>query len=74
MLKRGWKGKDLDIDEWWKDNFSEVKYRSMVKKAEGIYVIWLEKDEDKKRMLAEKERNNRWHQFYIENCEFYIDK
>ena len=67
VLKRGWKGKDLNIEEWWKENFSEIKYRSMVKKAEGIYVIWLEKDEDKKRMLEEKERNNRWHQFYIEN-------
>ena len=67
VLKRGWKGKDLDIEEWWKENFSEIKYRSMVKKAEGIYVFWLEKDEDKKRMLEEKERNNRWHQFYIEN-------
>ena len=47
VLKRGWKGKYLDVEEWWKENFNVVKYRSIVKKAEGIYFVWLERYEDK---------------------------
>ena len=55
VLKRGWKRRNLDVEEWWKKNFNDVKYRSIVKKAEGIYFVWLERDEDKRSMLEKKE-------------------
>ena len=66
VLKRGWKGKGVSVDEWMKENYEEVGIRSVVEKAEGVYVLWLERDSDREKMLEDRSRNNRWHQFYIE--------
>ena len=66
VLKRGWKGKDMSVEEWMKENYEEVRIRSVVEKAEGVYVLWLERDSDREKMLEDRYRNNRWHQFYIE--------
>ena len=49
----------MNVEEWWSENFNEVKYRSMVKIADGIYVVWLERDEDKRRILEEKGERER---------------
>lgn len=59
MLKRGRNGQDLDVQEWLQENFEEVKVRSTVKKAKGIYVLWLESERDKKIIMEERQRNNR---------------
>ena len=29
-------------------------------------MLWLERDSDREKMLEDRYRNNRWHQFYIE--------
>ena len=36
-----------------------------MEKAEGIYVLWLESEKDRKRMMDERQRNNMWRQFFI---------
>ena len=66
VLKRGWKGKDLNVEEWMEENYKEVRIRSVVERGEGIYVLWLEKDSDREMLMEKRDRNNRWHQFYIE--------
>ena len=37
-----------------------------MEKKEGVFVLWLGREGDKRRMMEEKERNNRWRQFLIE--------
>ena len=39
VLKRGMRGKNLDVEEWMEENFQGVKVRSVVKMAEGVFVL-----------------------------------
>ena len=54
------------MDGRMKENFQGVKVRSVVEKAKGVFVLWLGSERDKRIMIEEKDRNNRWRQFLIE--------
>ena len=66
VLKREMKGKNLDVEKWMVENFQGVKVRSVVEKEKGVFVLWLGSERDKRMMIEEKERKNRWRQFLTE--------
>ena len=46
VLKRGRKAENITPERWMNENFEEVQYSSVQKRAPDVYILWLENAED----------------------------
>ena len=76
VLKRGRKAKNITPERWMNENF-EVQYSSVQKRAPGVYILGLEKAEDREKILEESKSLEKWEEYYVEkwlSMEEWIEK
>ena len=49
VLKRESRARDMSPERWMEENFEEVKYKSLLERAPGVFILWIEKRSDKKK-------------------------
>ena len=77
VLKRGRKAENITPERWMNENFEEVQYSSVKKRAPGVYILWLEKAEDREKILEESKGLEKWEEYYVEkwlSMEEWIEK